>query len=436
MDWWIILVIIFGAIIFALSLGMPIAFGFGIVNLVIAYFLLGPHTLNLIAFSAFSSLNIFSYVAVPLFVLMGEVVLRTGLSSMIFDTMDAVLGRMPGRLAVLSALGGTMFGAVSGSSMASVATVGSVMLPTMKEKQYSEGLATGSILSVGPLAILIPPSALMVIYGGLSRISVADLLIGGVLPGIMIGLMIAAYIVIICALKPKLGPPYAVIAASLVRRLWVIVKNVVPLGIIVFCVVGTIYIGVATPSEAAAAGALGTIVLAGLYRKLSVSNMRLALLETATITGATLIILTGSIAFSQILALTGVARELTSFVVSLNVAPLGIVVACVVLVLFLGCFIDSISIMFITIPIFIPVIKELGFDLVWFAIAMMVAIEIGVISPPFGPNIFTLKAVAPETSVTRMYRAVMPFIVIHLIGLAVVMAVPSLATYLPSLMRR
>lgn len=435
MEWPTYLAIMLGTFLAASAIGVPIVYGFSAVNILVLYFAFGGHMLPLLALSAQRGVANFTYVAIPLFVLMGTVVFETGLTSLVFDSIDALIGRIPGRLAALTTVGGIIFGALTGSSMASCATVGSVMFPEMRRRGYDDSLALGSILSVGPLAVLIPPSALMVILGGISGISVAHLLVGGIVPGVLIGAITLGYIVLRATVDKSVAPDYEIEPMRVTKRLFIIAKNVLPLGLIVFLVVGTIYLGIATPSEAAAAGALGSFLLSAFYRKLNKNTAMNSLIKTAKVTGVVMFIMVGSVAFSQIMVMTGVTKGMLSLLGDLNLAPRLIIIGMLVIILFMGMFMEPVSIMFITVPIFVPIVRQIGIDLVWFGILVMIAIEIGLITPPFAMNIFALKAVSPpDVTIAKLYRAVMPFVGFHVCGLTLVILVPALATWLPGLM--
>jgi tripartite ATP-independent transporter DctM subunit len=320
--------------------------------------------------------------------------------------------------------------------VASAATVGSLMLPEMKQRGYSDTLSIGTVLSVGPIAILIPPSGMMVVYSGISNLPLDKLLIGGILPGVLLGVLTALFVVGWAIIDPKIAPAYAPEMLSIQTRLVSMAKAGLPLVFLIFCVVGTIYFGIATPTEAAAAGALAAFVLAAVYRKLTWRVILESLASTAKVSGTVLFIITGSVAYGQIFALTGASAGLVEFVRDLAMPAWLLVMVLIGVVLILGGPLDPISIMFITIPIFIPLVRQAGLDPLWFSILMMIAIEIAVISPPSGGNLFVLQAVAPKDIPTRVfYWATVPFMGVHVVGLIIVALVPALAVWLPSMTR-
>jgi tripartite ATP-independent transporter DctM subunit len=435
MEWWHFLLLMFTALAVLMATGIPIAIAFGILNVVLFFaFAGGVGALQAVALSSYGSIATFAFTALPMFILMGEVILHSGLASLAIDAIGKWLGRMPGRLAILGILAGTAFGAASGSSMASAATLGSILIPEMRRRGYDKGLAVGCIATCGALDVLIPPSALGVIFAGIARLSVADILIGSLIPGLILAVLLFGYIIVLCTLKPHLAPAYDVERISWAERVTSLV-HVLPLIVLILLVLGSMFAGWATPTESASMGALGAFIVAALYRRLTREVIWKSLRSAVEVTGLALLIITSATAFSQILAHSGAAAGLSQFATGLPVPPWVILVGMQIVMLVMGLFIDEVSIMLITIPIFFPVVRTLGFDPVWFAIVSMVNMEIGVISPPFGLVLFVLKGVCPpDISLGDIFRGVLPFILVNLVALALVMAFPPLATWLPSLM--
>ena len=434
MEWWHVLLVMFLGLGALMATGMPIAFAFGVLNMVLLFVFIGANALQAIAISSFSSIAAFAFTALPFFILMGEVILHSGLATLAIESIGKWLGRVPGRLAMLAVVAGTAFGAASGSSMASAATLGTILVPEMRRQGYDKGLAVGAIATCGALDVLIPPSALTVIFGGISRLSVGDLLVGSILPGLLLASLLFGYIAVLCAVRPDLAPPYDVARISWGERL-ASLRYLLPIVILILLVLGSMFFGVATPSESAAMGAFGSFVLAAAYGRLRWPVMRKALLATVEVTGLALLIITSATAFSQILAYTGAAAGLSRFATDLPVSSWVILVCMQLVILVMGCFMEPVSIIFITIPIFFPVVSALGFDPLWFAIVCLVNIELSLITPPFGLNLFVLKGVVPpDITLGDIYRGVLPFVVLNIVALAIVMAFPPLATWLPGLM--
>jgi len=434
-EWWQVILLMFVGLMALMATGMPIAFAFGVLNVVMLFFLVGgTGALQAIALSSYSSVASFAFTALPMFLLMGAVVMHSGLATLAITAMGKWLGGIPGRLAVLSVLSGTVLGGASGSSMADTAALGMVLIPEMRDRGYDKHLAAGCIATCGALAVLIPPSALMVIMGGISRLSVGDLLIGGLVPGLLLSGLMLVYIMVLTTLNPRVAPAYEVEKLPWVERV-ASLRYVLPLIGLIVVVLGSMFSGVATPTEAAALGALGSFGLAAAYGRLTTEVIRRSLLSTTEVTGLALLIITSSTAFSQILAHTGAAAGLSRWATGLPVSPWFILVGMQVVILFMGCFMDSVSIMLITVPLFFPVVKAMGFDPVWFAIVTVVNVELGLITPPFGLNLFVLKGVCPpDITLGDIYRGVLPFVVINIVALAFVMAFPPLATWLPGLL--
>jgi len=435
MEWWQVLLLMFVGLGALMATGMPIAIAFGILNVALLYFLVGGvGSLQAVALSSYGSIATFAFTALPMFILMGEVILHSGLANLAITAFGKWLGRMPGRLAVLGVVAGTAFGAASGSSMATAATLGTVLIPEMRRHGYDKGLSVGCLATCGALDVLIPPSALAVILGGIARLSVGDMLIGSIFPGLLLAGLLFGYIVVLCALKPHLAPVYEVEKFTWGERLASLV-HIFPLLVLILLVLGTMFAGVATPTEAASLGALGAFLLAAGYGRLTPNVIKKSLEGTVVVTGLALLIITSATAFSQVLAYTGAAAGLSKFATGLAVSPWVVLIGMQIVILILGCFIEPVSIMLITIPIFFPVVQAMGFDLTWFAIVTLVNIELGLITPPFGLDLFVIKGVCPpDITMGDIYRGVLPFVVINIVALAIVMMFPPLATWLPSLM--
>lgn len=435
MLWYFELLILGIAILFFFSTGLPVAFAFGIINIIGLYYLCGGEImLNLLATSSYASVATFPMVAIPLFILMGETLTHTKTIELSFSAVQKWLQRLPGNLAIISIASATLFGALSGASMASCAAVGSVMMPEMHKKGYSKRLITGTIIGGAGLAILIPPSILMVLYASLSDLSIGKLLIAGLIPGLILSLCYVLYVVTVAILFPHIAPKIEFKKVSLKEKI-VESRHLISMVFLIFLVVGLIYMGVASPTESAALGAAGSIIVAAVYKRLTWANYLAAVNQTVRISSMIFMIFTGSKAFSQILAITGASAELANFVTGLDVNRWWILIFMQAAIFIMGVFMESMAIMFIMVPIYIPIVYQLGFDPIWFAILIMMNIEVGVMTPPFGMNLFVAKGIAPEgVSMADIYIGVLPFVSLHFIGLILVMLIPALATFLPNLM--
>lgn len=437
MEWWLTLILLIGLLLLLLATGIPVAFAFLVVNIVGALiFLGGPLGLRQMMLSIYDGLTSFTLAPVPLFVFMGEILFHSGMAIRTLDVLDKWLGRIPGRLSLLTVVGGTIFANLSGSTMANTAMLGSLLGPEMMRRGYSKSMALGPIMGTGGIAMIIPPSALAIVLGTLAKMSIGQLLVAGILPGILMAALYSFYIVARCTINPTLAPTYEVSRVPLRRKIASFIKYVLPLGVIVFLVVGLIFLGIATPTEAAAMGTMGSIGLAACYRSLSVEVLRKAAAGSVKVTVMTFMIIAGSITFSQLLAFTGASRGMVEFAVSLPLPPIMILISMQIILLLLGVFMEQISMMMVTIPIFMPVVHALGFHPIWFGILMLLNLEIAFTSPPFGLLLFVMKGVAPpDTTMGEIYRAALPFIVCDLIAMALIMTFPSIALWLPGLVK-
>jgi len=437
LEWQLALLLIIGTLIVMMVLGLPVAFCFMLVNLLGVYIFWGGLIgLEQLILSIFESLTSFTLMPLPLFVLMGEVMFLSGIAPNMIDALDKWLGRLPGRLGLLAVGGGTIFATLSGASMASVAMLGSTLAPEMEKRGYKKPMSLGPILGSGGLAIMIPPSVLAVLLGAIGRISVGKILIAIIIPGLLMAALYTTYIVGRCRLQPSIAPAYDVTVPPLSERLLAILKYVLPLGLILFLVIGVMFVGVATPSEAAALGSIGVFFLAFVYRRLNWELVKKSFAGTVRITVMIFIIISAALAFAQILAFSGASRGLIELALGLPLPPILIIVVMMVVLLILGTFMDVVAMMLVTIPLYMPVIHALGFDPVWFAVIMLLNLEMADVSPPFGLGLFVMKGVAPaDTTMGDIYRSVLPFLGCDLIAMILIIAFPTLALWLPGLMR-
>ena len=431
MEWWITLSVITALLLGLFMSGVHVAFAFMFLNIIGFYIWVGGlEALKLLVPSAFEGIAHFTLVTVPLFILMGEVIFHTGLAKMLIDNLGKWVGRLPGSLSLLSIGGGTLFAMMCGSAVSGTAVFGSTLGPEMRKQGYSDAMIYPSILGAGSLATVIPPSILIVLIATLSRQSVGDMLLAGIVPGLILATMYFAYFVIRARLQPHLAPPLDVERASLAERLRALV-TIAPLSVLIFLVLGVIFLGVATPSEAAALGALGAVLLAAAYRMLTWAQLKTALMSTISVTAMIMMIVMSASAFGQLLAFTGVARNLVDAATSAPVGPIVIVLIMMLILIVMGMFVEDISILLITIPLFFPVITKLGLDPLWFGILMLINMEIALVSPPFGLLLFTLKAVTPGASMGAIYRSSIPVCLIIFALLVLLIVFPDLATWLP-----
>jgi tripartite ATP-independent transporter DctM subunit len=437
MEWYWAALILFGLGIGLMMLGVPVAIAFFGTNLVAAVLFMGgaPGIMQVIN-NGFGAMTNFALVPIPMFLLMGELFYHTGLAAKCFNAADKLLGNIRGRLAYVTLIGGTAFAGPAGSSMGACALLGTLMVPDMMRRGYNKYLSIGPIMGVGGLAVIIPPSALTVLLATLGRTDVGDLLVAGVIPGLVLALMYGVLIWAWTRIDPRAAPPYALEAVPRREKLRLFFFDVIPMvAIIVFSVLVMI-VGWCTPTEAAALGAVSVIVVAACYGSLTWVALRKSLDGTLRVTVMAFLIIFGSATFAQVLAFTGASGGLMNWALGFEVSRLGMLLIMIGVILFLGCFMDQLSMMLLTAPIFFPLAKTLGFDLTWFGLIMLLALEIGYTTPPFGLLLFVMKGVSPPgTTMRDIYLAGMPFIACVLVLIALIIAFPPLATWLPSVSR-
>jgi len=435
MSWILASLLLLGGSTAILFMGVPVALAFVAINIVGALIFLGgePGLLQIVRNSAVSLMN-FSLTPIPLFILMGEVLFHTGLALKVISGVEGSIRRVPGRLAVIAVVAGSIFSAISGSTIATTAMLGSLMLPVMLMRGYKPAFAAGPIMAIGAVDMLIPPSALTVLLGSLSGISISKLLIGGVVPGLLLSAAFVFYIVISASIHPDRAPaahgkPQQEDAGNL-RNLFV---YVVPLISIFIVVVGAMVGGIATPTESAALGALATLIMALLYRSLGMEALFKALTGTAAITGMILFIILGATTFAQILSFSGATGGLVSSILDQGLSKFAVVIGMMLLLIFLGVFVDQVSTMLITLPIFMPIVQQLNIDPVWFGILFLMCMQMGMLTPPHGMLLMTMKGVAPpEVTMGDIFRGVTPYLLMSLLMLALLLLFPAIATWLPA----
>lgn len=428
MAWYTALSLILGGVVVVMALGVPVAFAFLVVTTIGVFALQGgAGGFPQLILSIYSSVSSYSLVPIPLFILMGVVLWHSNLGQQAVDALDKWIGRVPGRLSLLTIASGSVFSALSGSTMANTAMLGSILLPEMRQRGYGRGLSMGPIMAGGGLAMMIPPSALAVILASIGRISIAKVLIAAIVPGIIMAILYTAYILWRAIRHPEEAPSYSIASATLGEKLGAAARYLLPLGVIIFSVSGLIVIGVATPNEAAALGALSSLGLAAAYRRLTWALLTKSLLDSMKITVMTFAIMAAATGFSQILAFSGATRGLLDAVLGIEVSPVVLVIGMNVIVFFLGCFMDQIAIMLITLPIFMPLVNSLGLDPVWFAIIMLINLETALMTPPFGLLLFIMKGVAPPgTTFMHIYSAAVPYVMLNILAMALLFVFPQI----------
>ncbi|WP_158965745.1 TRAP transporter large permease [Chachezhania sediminis] len=437
MDWQLILVLMLGGLAVLLLLGLPVAFAFLAVTLVGSWLVLGGER-GLIQFTrnASTSVSNFQLAPIPLFILMGEILFQTGVAHRAIDAVDRVVTRIPGRLSVVTVFGGTIFAALSGSTIANTAMLGSTLLPGMLKKGYAPTLAMGPIMASGAIAMLIPPSALAVLVGSLAGISISGLLMAGVVPALLLSILFVVWIVVRATMNPEMAPPDDTLGLTLRERWTPFLLYVAPLSLIFVVVIGSLLAGLASPTESAALGSVAAIVLGACYKAISVEKLVKALGETVKLSVMILFIIVTSQTFAQVLSFSGATSGVIKIIQAYDLTPIQIMLAMIALLLLLGCFVDQVSMLMVTVPIFVPLAKAAGIDPLILGVIYLLTMEIGLLTPPFGLLLFVMKGVAPpEIGMGTIYRAILPFVTIKLVVLAGIVWIPALATWLPHMIR-
>lgn len=425
--------LVFGLLFFALFLGANLGLAMSGAALFGTIMIIGKEgALALAGLSVYESAQSFSLSVIPLFVLMGSFATRAGISTDLFSAFHTWLRRRKGGLAHASIAACAAFGAVCGSSLATAATMGKVALPQMARFGYSDKLSTGALAAGGTIGVLIPPSVIMLIYGILTETSIGDLFIAGIIPGVLLTLFFMLTVLVMIWIDPSSAPDVQDLAEdtspkqSVFRQVWATL-------VLFITVIGGIYAGFFTPTEAAGFGAVGALILGVLMGRLSLGLIGECLIETVQTTSMIFLILIGAILFSGFLSLSGTPALLGQWITGLELSPLGTIVVIVAIYILLGAFLDTMAMIILSIPIFFPIVMSLGFDPIWFGVLVVLVVELALITPPLGINVFIIRGLVPEVPLTRIFAGVLPFCIALITLIALVIAVPSVATFLPEL---
>ena len=436
MEWQILLLIIFGGMMLLMLSGVHVAISLMTVVLIGAYTLFGGAVgLKQVILSIFTTMTSFTLLPIPLFVLMGELMVHSGIAINVIDVLGKWLGRLPGRLSLLTVAAGVIVSVLTGSSLASVAMLGAVLVPEMEERGYHNHMIVGPILGSGGLAMMIPPSAMCILLCSIGEIPIGRSLIAIIVPGLLLACCYALYIIIVCMIKPSLAPTYDLEKASWREKIVGFVVHVLPTGIIVFLVIGLILLGIATPSESAASGTIGMVILILLYKRFTWDLVKKSVVGTLKVLGMMFIIIAAANTFSQILSFSGASQGLTEFATSLPLPPIVLVICMQVIIMILGFFMDPVAILMITLPIFVPFIETMGFNTVWFGAMVLLNIEMAMMSPPFGLCLFVMKGVTQRASMKDIYLGALPYLGMDILVIGLMLVFPSIVLWLPSLMR-
>jgi tripartite ATP-independent transporter DctM subunit len=421
-----------GALLLLLAIGVPIALAMAVVGVSGLWILEGASAaMAHVALVSWTEGQSFVLVTIPLFVLMGQLVFHTGLASDLYATVHKWIGRVPGGIAITSVLACGAFGAVTGSSIATVATMGSIVMPEMRRYRYDTTLATGALAASGTLGILIPPSLIFIFYGVMTETSIGALFMAGVIPGILVAITFSVIIWVRCLLRPELGPRGPAVSwGERMRSL----TGLLPILAIFTLVIGGIYAGLFTPTEAAGVGCAGVLGLAGGMKKLTRSNVARALEGSALVSAMIFAIIVGGYLMARLVAVTGLTELLVEQMIAMGLGRIAFLLLLVVLYLVLGAFLDVFGMLVLTIPFIVPVLNEMGIDLIWFGVFAVMMTELALVTPPIGANVFVMRRVAPDVPMGDIFRGVLPFVIGVLAVLALLTAVPQLALWLPGRM--
>ncbi|UQG55277.1 TRAP transporter large permease subunit [Marinobacter sp. M3C] len=428
----ILTLLFFGSLLFFLLLGLPLAFVLGGVSVIFLYFTWGFDSFYMVASQIWGTMESFTLVAIPLFVFMAMVLERTGVARDLYRMMHLWFGGLRGGLAIGTLVICAVFAAMVGISGAAVVAMGTIALPSMLERGYDRKMALGVINTGGGWGILIPPSILMILYALITGVSVGQMFAAGIMPGVLLMVMTVTYILVRSTLQPHLAPALPPEErGTWPEKLRALRAVLLPIGV-VFMVLGSIIGGITTPTEAAAMGVLGSLISAAVYRQLKWSILQEAAIRTFKLTGMIMWILFAAHAFSSAYQSMGAQDLIEGMMQHIPGGPWGIIIAMMVIIFFLAMVLDPVGIMLITLPVFMPIVKSLGFDPIWFGILFVINMEIGYKTPPFGFNLFYLKGVVPPgITMKDIYTSVVPFVIIEILAIGIIMVFPEIATWLP-----
>lgn len=430
-DTLIISICIFIALLLLILIGFPIVFSLGILALILVFIFWGPKGLYMFATASYGQINSFSLISIPLFILMAEIILQSEISSRAYNALTKWIGWIPGGLIICSIGACALFGAVCGAGTATTATIGKIAVPEMLKRKYEPKMALGSVAAAGALGSLIPPSIYMILYGTLTERSIGKLFIGGIIPGVMIAAMFSIYIIIKCKLDPKLAPS---LKGFSWKERFISFSDVWEIALLIVFLFISLYRGLATASEVAGVGCFVAFATALIRRKLTWKKLGNALLDTCTTSCFIGWILVSASAFGYVLSYMQIPQNISSWMVALPVSRYVVLTAINLILIVLGCFMNPAAIILITVPIFAPIVSELGFDLIWFGVAIVINMLIAQITPPLGLNLYIIRNVAPSVRLEEIIIGTLPFLIIELIALTLVIIWPEIILWLPSKM--
>ena len=432
MEYWAL--VMFVVAIILLMIGFPVAFTLGAIAMAFGGFFLGWEEFQLLPMRVWGVMTNFSLLAVPLFVFMGVILERSGLAEELLETVERLLGQLRGGMAVAIVLVGAVLAATTGVVGATVVAMGVIALPVMLKNGYDKQLATGIIASSGTLGQIIPPSIILILLSDVMGIAAGELFAAAVVPGLLLVLIFMAYVLVIAFFRPALVPA-ATMREDVSGLTGKVLKNLVPVMLLVVAVLGSIFFGIASPTESAAVGALGSIILAALHRRMSFANLQNSSRQTARLTSMVFMVLIGATAFGLVFRSMGGDIVVEDVMTALPGGEGGFLAASMLLIFMLGFFLDFLEICFIVVPILAPIAELMGINLLWFAILIAMNLQTSFLTPPFGFSLFYLKSVAPPSvRIQDIYRGVIPFIILQVLVLSLIVAFPEIVQWLPELM--
>lgn len=427
----VICAIVLIAVLVLLTTGIWIAAAIALVGIILLAFVVGGGKISMVGMLQFNMLNNFTFTCIPLFIFMGEMILHGQLGDKLYRGASALVGFFPGGLLHTNIVSCAFFAAVSGTSMATAATIGMVAIPEMEKRGYDRRLVMGSLASGGTLGILIPPSAAMIVYGVFVGESIGRLFIGGVFPGLVLAGLFMTYIGVMSAMRPQLVPPRGRIS---LKAMLLSVTDIWPFLVLIFLVLGTIYLGLATPTEAAAMGSVASILFCAIYRRLNWRVLKAATLAAVQITCWLMFIMIGAYVLAMGLSFLRVPRNLAGWVTALEIGRVYIFIMVCFLYIVLGCFMDGTSMLLLTISVVYPVMMSLGFDSVWFGIVLVVLQEMGQITPPVGVNLFVIHGISGKKYFRDIVMGSIPFFILMNVMVVILYIFPDLVLWLPGQM--
>ena len=437
MDWWIVLT--FGVVILLglMFLGMPIFVSFLILNVIGVLTLIGPNGFGMFANSIYATASGTELAAVPLFILMGELLFRSGAMEVLLTSLDRLVGNIRGRQYVLCILLSAICGALAGAAMAVAGLLGRSLFPTMASRGYDKRLSAGTILGGASLDPIIPPSVLAIIIASLAKVSTGKLLIAGLVPGLFLMFMFLGYVLIRVRLNPGLAPDISADLRDPATRGSALgaILRMTPVTVIFVAVISFIMAGIATPTEAAATGVIGAIGLAAYYGGLNLGMLKESLVSGVRVAGIMLAIMACATMFSQLLIFSGAIRALGTFVLELELSYFVMLLVLLAVPFLLFMFLDQVSVLMVLIPLYIPIVALYGYDPIWFWTLVLIVATVGGITPPFGYTLYAFKSAVPSIETRELFRAAWPFVGLIMLGMAIMATFPQIITFLPDLMR-